>query len=78
MKKIAPDIMIDRDNDAIAAMTIMWGLVKSLIPSEVISEVSSRLDDAGMPRIATRNVEPGMCFLLIISSTSLYSSFNLL
>ena len=55
------DTMVDRDSDAIAVLTIMWGLVKGLIPQDIVSAVNQCLDAEGMPRIATRNVKPGMC-----------------
>lgn len=60
-RSVDSDTMVDRDNDAIAVLTIMWGLVKGLIPQEIVSEVNQCLDAEGMPRIATRNVKPGMC-----------------
>ena len=55
------DTMVDRECDAIAVLTIMWGLVKGLIPQEIVSEVNQCLDAEGMPRIVTRNVKPGTC-----------------
>jgi hypothetical protein len=60
-RSVDSETMVDRDSDAIAVLTIMWGLVKGLIPQDIVSAVNQRLDAEGMPCIATRNVEPGMC-----------------
>ncbi|KIM77462.1 hypothetical protein PILCRDRAFT_11921 [Piloderma croceum F 1598] len=58
-KEIGKNAIIVHDKDAVAVLSIMWGLVESLIPEEVVSEVNMRLDMEGMPCMATRNVEPG-------------------
>jgi hypothetical protein len=71
-KHVDPDTMIDRDSDAIASLTIMWGLIKSLIPEEVVSEVNQCLDNEGMPRMATRNIEPGMYYSCACSRSNCY------
>lgn len=76
-KNIGRDAMIDRDNDAIAALTIMWELIKGLVPGEVVAEVNQHLKDANMPRMATRNVEPGMYhFSLYIGNSERSSDFR--
>lgn len=72
-KNIGRDAMIDRDNDAIAALTIMWELIKGLVPGEVVAEVNQHLKDANMPRMATRNVEPGMYHFLATLKEALIS-----
>jgi len=64
-KKLDSSTMIERDRDAIAVFTIMWGLVNHAVPAEVMSEVNQRLDSGGMPRMATRNAAPSMFLLLV-------------
>ena len=34
-RSVDSDTMVDRDSDAIAVLTIMWGLVKGLIPQNM-------------------------------------------
>jgi hypothetical protein len=58
-KKIDKNTMIERDQDAIAAVSIFWALVRSLMPTDVISHVDECLTREGLPRLATRNVEEG-------------------
>jgi hypothetical protein len=65
-KKLDKDTMIERDLDAIAAVSIFWSLVRALMPSEVVSHVEECLKHEGLPRLATRNVEEG--HILIICS----------
>ena len=76
VKEIGKNAMIVRDKDAVAVLSIMWGLVGSLIPEEVVSEVNMRLDMEGMPRMATRNVEPGRYYSLLMGSSDMYDCFQ--
>lgn len=59
VKKIDDAGMIDRDSDAIATITMVWGLIMSHMPHEVLDEVNTHLVDSGMPRMATRNISEG-------------------
>jgi hypothetical protein len=55
-KILDPASMANHDEDAIAAMTLTWGVCKSLLPTEVMDEIERSLEREGLPRIATRNV----------------------
>jgi hypothetical protein len=58
-RKLDKETMIERDLNAIAAVSIFWSLVRALMPSEVISYVEECLEHEGLPRLTTRNVEEG-------------------
>jgi hypothetical protein len=66
-------IRLDHDQDAIGAASISWSLFQAVMPQEIISPVYEALSEAGLPRIATRDVGPGI-FLkntgIIFSDTS--------
>ena len=69
-RKIDEVTMTERDEDAIALMTLCWSLAKGSMPGEVMDVLEDSLKDSGMPRIATRNVPEGkftiyMCHLLV-------------
>jgi len=76
MKDIGKDAMIVHDQDAVAVLSIMWGLVGCLIPEEVALEVNMWLDTEGMPCMATRNVEPGSYYSLFMGSSDMYDCFQ--
>ena len=50
----------DHDQDAIGAASISWSLFQAAMPQEMISPVYEALSDAGLPRIATRDIDPGI------------------
>jgi hypothetical protein len=58
-KKLDKDTLIDRDEDAVAALSIFWALVRALMPSEVVEHVEECLEKEGLPHLATRNVDEG-------------------
>jgi len=80
--------MIDRDQDAVAAVSIFEALMRCLMPTDVMSHVDECLKCGGLPRLATRNVVEGwtvyfwvsFCFMLmvrlIITGTSFQLSLN--
>lgn len=76
VKEIGKNAMIVHDKDLVAVFSIMWGLVESLIPEEVVSEVNMQLDMEGMPRMATCNVKPGKYCSLLTSNSDGYNYFQ--
>ncbi|KAF8173211.1 hypothetical protein K438DRAFT_1611016, partial [Mycena galopus ATCC 62051] len=50
---------IDHDQDVIAAMTLTWSLAKSLLPIEMIAEVTAAVRETGLPKMVTRNISEG-------------------
>lgn len=50
----------DHDQDAIGAASISWSLFQAAMPQEIISPVYGALSEAGLPRITTRDVNPGI------------------
>jgi hypothetical protein len=58
-RKLDSETMVDRDLDAIGALSITWSLVQSVMPSEILDHVDSCLEEADLPRLATRNIEEG-------------------
>ena len=66
-KKLNSETMFERDLDVIGALSITWSLVQSLMPSEILDHVDTRLEEVGLPRLATRNVEEGFSFSFSIT-----------
>ena len=52
------------DQDVVAAASISWSLFQAAMPQEIISPVNDTLSEAGLPRLATRDLEPGFFFFL--------------
>ena len=52
-KKLDGQVMVEHDLDAVGALSIMWSLVQSIMPSEVLDQVDSCLTAVGLPRLAT-------------------------
>jgi hypothetical protein len=48
------------DQDAISAASISWSLFQAVMPKEIISPVHEALSRAGLPHIATHDVDPGI------------------
>jgi hypothetical protein len=73
-RKIDKETMVERDEDAIALLTLCWSLAKASIPAEVMSVLEDSLKESGMPTIATRNVPEGEnhTFVLLESSYLLF------
>ena len=68
-RKIGKATMIERDEDAIALMTLCWSLAKASLPGEVMDILEDSLKDSGMPRIATRNVPEGKIYNLYLPAS---------
>jgi hypothetical protein len=51
--------MVSRDEDAIALLTLCWGLAKTHFPREAMDHIEKCFDSSGLPHIATRNVNEG-------------------
>ena len=63
-KKLDGQVMAEHDLDAVGALSIMWSMVQSTIPREILDAVDSCLAETGLPRLATRNVDEGFYFYL--------------
>jgi hypothetical protein len=61
-KSLDQEARVIHDHDAVAAASISWSLFQAAMPQEIISPVYDALSEAGLPRIATRDVEPGIFF----------------
>jgi hypothetical protein len=65
-KKLDDKIKIDHDLDTVGALSIMWSLVQSVMPVDLMEHVDSCLAKDGLPRLATRNVKEGFFLLFIL------------
>ena len=61
-KSLDQEARINHDQDAIGASSIAWSLFQAVMPQEIISPVYEELSNANLPRIATRDVGPGIFF----------------
>jgi hypothetical protein len=66
-RKIDKATMVERDEDAIALMTLCWSLAKASMPGEVMDVLEDSLKKSGMPRIATRNIPEGKIYTCMCS-----------
>ena len=64
-KKLDGRVKVEHDLDAVGALLIMWSMVQSTMPSEILDAVNSRLAEAGLPRLATCNVNEGFSSIFI-------------
>lgn len=66
-KKMPQDEMARRDRDCVALMSMVWALIRAHMPRESVDAFEKVLDDVGMPRMNTRNLDDdeGMSGLLI-------------
>ena len=51
--------MIEHDLDTVGALSIMWSLIQSIMPGEILNQVNSCLTAVGLPRLATQNLDEG-------------------
>ena len=65
-KKLDVQVMTEHDLDAVGALLIMWSMVQSTMPGEILDAVDSRLAEAGLPCLATQNVNEGISSIFII------------
>ena len=49
---------IIQDQEVIGAASLMWSLIQSVVPHEITEHVMQCLEDASLPALATRDVEP--------------------
>ncbi|KAF8145312.1 hypothetical protein K438DRAFT_1782054 [Mycena galopus ATCC 62051] len=52
-----------------APMTLTWSLAKSLLPTEMIAEVTAAVGETGLPKMATRNIGEGTGYRMSIGDT---------
>ena len=64
-KKLDGQVMAEHDLDAVGALSIMWSMVQSTMPGEILDAVDSRLAEAGL-RLATQNVDEGISSIFVI------------
>ena len=64
-KKLDSQVMVEHDLDAVGALSIMWSMVQSTMPSEILDVVNSRLAEVGLPCLATRNVDEGFSSIFL-------------
>ncbi|KAI0057689.1 hypothetical protein BV25DRAFT_1812114 [Artomyces pyxidatus] len=61
------------DQRAVAALSLMWSFVRTCLPLEIVDAVEDVLDEAGMPRLATRNIEQGKLKEHLLLENIIYS-----
>ncbi|KAJ7675264.1 hypothetical protein B0H17DRAFT_946085 [Mycena rosella] len=59
----------NRDTNIIAATTVVWGVAKAQLPTEITDAIDRELLNTGMPRIASRNVAEGTGFHIKLNGT---------
>ncbi|KDR67757.1 hypothetical protein GALMADRAFT_146784 [Galerina marginata CBS 339.88] len=67
-RKLTDQQMIEEDTNLLGAMSLLWALVKSYLPSDVTQPVQKLLDE-GFPTMATRNIPEGCGFSIVIDGT---------
>jgi len=65
-KALDQPTMTSHDEDAVGAVSIIWSLVQSVMPRDILDCVDDNLGDLGLPRLATRNIQEGKFQSLIL------------
>jgi hypothetical protein len=71
IKSLDQDTLTTHDEDAVGGISIVWSLIQSVMPRDVLDCVDNSLAEMGLPRLATRNVEEGKFFAFIILNPNL-------
>ncbi|TFY73303.1 hypothetical protein EWM64_g10709, partial [Hericium alpestre] len=58
-KKRSQDVQKKHDEDVVAVMSLMWSLVHTHIPTDVVDETERIMDNSGMLKLATRTIAAG-------------------
>ena len=58
-RKLLISEMVTHDKDVIAAVTLVWSIAQYALPSEITDEITRKLEEEELPRIALRNVSEG-------------------
>jgi hypothetical protein len=57
---LTKDQRVAHDQDVVGMACIFWAMIKAIAPVETTAPVEEEMDKAGIPRLATRDVAPGM------------------
>ena len=52
-KDLDDKTMVDHDTDIIAATTVVWGIAKAWLPTDITGTIDTQLAASQMPRIAS-------------------------
>ncbi|KAJ7924665.1 hypothetical protein B0H13DRAFT_1601450, partial [Mycena leptocephala] len=66
-KKLDKATVVDHDLDTIGTLTLLWSIVKSLLPAETINGVTAAVGEIGLPKLATHNVSEGTGYRLSVA-----------
>ncbi|KAJ7892447.1 hypothetical protein B0H13DRAFT_1625588, partial [Mycena leptocephala] len=66
-KKLDKATVVDHDLDTIGTLTLLWSIVKSLLPAETIDGVTATVGEIGLPKLATHNVSEGTGYRLSVA-----------
>lgn len=58
-RKLSLDKKTSHDERAVGAACLVWGLSKALLPTAVTQQQESAMKAANVPRLATRQIDPG-------------------
>ena len=58
-KALDQETLTSHDEDTVGVVSIVWSIIQSVMPRDVLDCVDNKLTELKLPRIATRNVEEG-------------------
>ena len=58
-KKLDEETKELRDQDIVAAGSLLWNLILSRMPADVLEEVETSLQESGLPTLSTQRVPDG-------------------
>ena len=67
-KNLDQPTRIKHDQDAVGAVSVLWSLLQSVMPRDVLDTVDECLGALHLPRIATRDIKQGMLSGLSLSA----------
>ena len=72
-KALDQETLTSHNEDAVGEISIVWSLIQSVMPRDVLDCVDNKLAELELPRLATCNIEEGKTQIY----TSVYPNLNL-
>lgn len=58
-KALDQETLTSHDEDAVGAISIVWSIIQSVMPRDILDCVDDNLTKLKLPRLATRNIKEG-------------------
>ena len=65
-KALDQETLTSHDEDAVGAISIVWSLIQSVVPRDVLDCVDDNLAWLELPHLATRNIDEGKSQFMLL------------